>query len=88
MPSLAVAAITGMYMATQLGWPRGAVSSLVNLKILLLAAIVLLAVDARFRIIRRHRRGYSISRVDMAAHIIAVTLISIILAVVGWEIRY
>ncbi|BAA81462.1 hypothetical protein APE_2447 [Aeropyrum pernix K1] len=88
MPSLVIAAVTGLYMAVKLGWPEGAVASLVNLKIALLVATILLAVDARLRIIRRYRRGGSISTVDMAAHIIAVTLISILFAVVGWEIRY
>ncbi len=90
MPSLLIAVVTGVYMALALGWPRGPIGwwSPITLKLVLLAATVLLAVDARMRIIRRYRQTGEINLVDMALHITLVTLIAVLFAVAGWMIRY
>lgn len=59
-----------------------------GVKTLLFIATILLALDARFRIISRYRRSGEINIVDMAIHIALVTAIAVGFAIVGWMIRY
>ena len=93
LPSLVIAALTGIYMALKISSPSEWLSTrepgvLVAVKILLVAATVALALDARMRIIRQYRATGRINKWDMALHIAGVTLIAVLFAVVGWMIRY
>ncbi len=93
LPSLAIAAATGAYMALKVSSPGEVLAlegpgRLIALKAALLAATVALAVDARLRIIRRYRRTGEINVWDMALHIAAVTVIAVLFAVAGWMFRF
>ena len=92
MPALLVQVITGFWMAMQLQPDHGQwlafgdpVTRLIGIKLFLLLLTVLLALDARFRVIPRlHQPG---KLTDMAWHIVPVTLIGIGFVVTGVSLR-
>ena len=92
MPALLVQVITGFWMAMQLQPDYGQwlafgdpVTRLIGIKLFLLLLTVLLALDARFRVIPRlHQPG---KLTDMAWHIVPVTLIGIGFVVTGVSLR-
>ena len=92
MPALLVQVITGFWMAMQLQPDYGQwlafgdpVTRLIGIKLFLLLLTVLLALDARFRVIPRlHQPG---KLTDMAWHIVPVTLIGSGFVVTGVSLR-
>ncbi|MEE1652604.1 MULTISPECIES: CopD family protein [Brachymonas] len=92
MPALLVQVITGFWMAMQLQPDYGQwlafgdpVTRLIGIKLFLLLLTVLLALDARFRVIPRlHQPG---KLTDMAWHIVPVTLIGIVFVATGVSLR-
>jgi len=92
MPALAVQVITGLVLAHNLlpdvslwfsfsaGAPRQ-----IAVKLILLAATIVLAVDARLRIIPKLSVG---NLVNMMLHIIGVTVLSVLFVLVGVGIRF
>ena len=92
MPALLVQVITGFWMAMQLQPDHGQwlafgdpVTRLIGIKLFLLLLTVLLALDARFRVIPRlHQPG---KLTDMAWHIVPVKLIGIGFVVTGVSLR-
>ena len=92
MPALLVQVITGFWMAMQLQPDHGQwlafgdpVTRLIGIKLFLLLLTVLLALDARFRVIPRlHQPG---KLTDMAWHIVPVTLIGIVFVATGVSLR-
>jgi len=91
MPALAIQVLTGLWMAYSLvpdfgSWlaADNAVSQLILLKLILLLLTVLVAVDARLRIIPRLSAD---SLPAMARRIGAVTLLSVLFVVVGVSFR-
>ena len=91
MPALAIQVLTGLWLAYSLvpdfgSWfaADNAVSQLILLKLILLLLTVLVAVDARLRIIPRLSAD---SLPVMARRIGAVTLLSVLFVVVGVSFR-
>jgi len=91
MPALAIQVLTGLWLAYSLvpdfgSWlaADNAVSQLILLKLILLLLTVLVAVDARLRIIPRLSAD---SLPAMARRIGAVTLLSVLFVVVGVSFR-
>lgn len=86
MPALVILVVTGLMLAHRY-LPVGQWLDLTNpiargvaLKLLLLALTVGLAIDARFRVIPKLSER---NLVDMAWHIVAVTILSVLFVVVG-----
>ena len=91
IPALIVQVSTGLWLASRMAPGAGRwfdlddpVGRLVGLKLLLLAATLALAVDARLRIIPRLTEDRLIS---LAWHIIPVTVLSVLYVVVGVAFR-
>lgn len=91
MPALAIQVLTGLWLAHSLvpdfgSWfaADNTVSQLILLKLILLLLTVLVAVDARLRIIPRLSAD---SLPAMARRIGAVTLLSVLFVVVGVSFR-
>jgi len=90
VPALLVQIVTGLYLATKLVPPSqwfsftGVASTHIAIKIILVALTLVLAAHARLRIIPR----LDASRLPtLAAHIVAVTVIAVLLAMVGAGFR-
>jgi putative copper export protein len=90
IPALLVQVATGLYLATKLLPPSewftfaGVASTHVAAKIILVVLTLVLAAHARLRIIPR----LDASRLGvLAAHIVAVTVISVLLAAIGAGFR-
>lgn len=89
IPSLILQVFTGVWMALLynpklFGFANG-IETAISLKLILLLAIVLLAIHARFFIIPK----LSADKLGLlAVHIIAVTLISVLLLYLGVAIRF
>lgn len=91
IPALLTQIVTGLYMASQLQ-PDPArwfgldniLSQTITLKLALLAATAVLAVDARLRIIPKLTEH---NLVSLAWHVIPVTIISVLFVVVGVSFR-
>jgi uncharacterized membrane protein len=93
LPSLLIAVITGVYLG--LHWypidrwfTFSGKAWLLGVKAILLLATVLLAVDARLRIIRRARRGGSVNIYDLAVHVVLVAIVSVGFLAAGWALRF
>ncbi len=91
MPALLIQIITGLWMAYYyLPDPRGwftlqtSLSVHIVIKLSLLLATVLLAVDARFRVVPRLSRE---NLTDMAWHIIGVTILAVVFVITGVSLR-
>ena len=91
MPALIVQVVTGLMLAHNLvpdvaNWfdLDNSVAKPIFAKLLLLAITVLFALDARFRVIPKLNSG---KLVDMAWHIVPVTIFSILFVVVGVSFR-
>lgn len=91
LPALALQAFTGVPLAARLVpdlgawlWPTSAVEWRVAAKLGLLAATLALAVHARLRVIPR-LDGESLP--GLAAHIVAVTVLAVLLVIVGVSFR-
>ena len=91
IPALLIQIVTGLYMASQLQpdparWLGldNVISQTVTLKLALLAATAVLAVDARLRIIPRLTEH---NLVSLAWHVIPVTVISVLFVIVGVGFR-
>ncbi len=91
MPALVILVVTGLMLAHRYLPDVGQWLDLSNpiargvaLKLLLLALTVGLAVDARFRVVPRLSER---NLVDMAWHIVAVTVLSVLFVVVGVSFR-
>jgi putative copper export protein len=91
MPALAIQVVSGLWLAHRLipdvgSWIRASdpISELVRLKLILLALTVLLAVDARLRIIPRLSPS---TLPAMARRIVAVTVVSVLFVAVGVSFR-
>ena len=86
-PAMLVQIITGLLLAHRLlpdvylwlDWSNP-VSRVVGMKLMLLALTILLAVDAKLRVLPKLSNK---NLWDMAAHIIAVTLLSVLFVIVG-----
>ena len=86
-PSMLVQIITGLLLAHRLlpdvylwlDWSNP-VSRVVGMKLMLLALTILLAADAKLRVLPKLSNK---NLWDMAAHIIAVTLLSVLFVIVG-----
>ena len=86
-PAMLVQIITGLLLAHRLlpdvflwlDWSNP-VSRVIGIKLLLLASTILLAADAKLRVLPKLSQR---NLWDMAAHIIAVTLLSILFVIVG-----
>ena len=86
-PAMLVQIITGLLLAHRLlpdvylwlDW-RNPVSRVVGMKLMLLALTILLAADAKLRVLPKLSNK---NLWDMAAHIIAVTLLSVLFVIVG-----
>lgn len=89
IPSLALQVITGVWMALYynsklFGFANG-IETAISIKLVLLLTIALLAIHARFFILPK----LSVDKlVLLAVHIIAVTLISVVLLYLGVSIRF
>ncbi len=91
MPALLIQIITGLWMAYYYlpdpgGWftLQTSLSVHIVIKLSLLLATVLLAVDARFRVIPRLSRE---NLTDMAWHIIGVTILAVVFVISGVSLR-
>lgn len=89
IPSLALQVITGVWMALNynsnlIGFANG-IETAISIKLILLLTIVLLAIHARFFILPKLSADKLVS---LAGHIIAVTLISVVLLYLGVSIRF
>ncbi|PRO71663.1 copper resistance protein CopD [Alteromonas alba] len=86
-PAMLVQIITGLLLAHRLlpdvylwlDWSNP-VSRVVGMKLMLLALTILLAADAKLRVLPKLSKK---NLRDMAAHIIAVTLLSVLFVIVG-----
>lgn len=86
-PAMLVQIITGLLLAHRLlpdvylwlDWSNP-VSRVVGMKLMLLASTILLAADAKLRVLPKLSNQ---NLWDMAAHIIAVTLLSVLFVIVG-----
>ena len=86
-PAMLVQIITGLLLAHRLlpdvylwlDWSNP-VSRVVGMKLMLLASTILLAADAKLRVLPKLSNK---NLWDMAAHIIAVTLLSVLFVIVG-----
>ncbi|MCK6552992.1 CopD family protein [Candidatus Binatia bacterium] len=91
IPALVVQVVTGLWLATVYvpdvrQWLAfdTPVSRLIGVKLLLLAATVALAADARLRLIPRLGKG---NLQALAWHIVPVSLVAVLLAIVGVGVR-
>ena len=91
MPALIIQILTGLYMAYALlpdvsAWfdLSHPFAHIIMAKLGLLLLTFIFALDARFRVIPKLSKD---NLVDMAAHIIPVTLLSILFVVVGVSVR-
>ncbi len=94
MPALLLLVVTGIWMSLQfgIGWQQwfsfsSPVERVVSLKLTLLFATLLLALNAQFRVVPALKNNAA-RLPEMAFHIIAVTLIGITMLVLGSFIRY
>lgn len=92
IPALLVQVVTGFYLAYQLlsdvkSWFlfEGHIATHIGIKILLLLATILLALNANFRLIPNIEKGNNLK--IMAIHIILVTLFSLLFLIVGMSVR-
>lgn len=91
IPALILQVVTGLVLALRWApdpvtwlWPTTPASALVRIKLALLAATILLAVDARLRLVPH----LDASRLPaLAWHIVAVTVIAVLMLIVGVGIR-
>jgi putative copper export protein len=91
IPALGVQVATGLWLAHRMVPELGRwlafddpVATLVGVKLLLLATTVGLALDARLRVIPRLSER---NLVDLAWHIVPVTIVSVLFVVVGVSFR-
>ena len=92
MPALVVQVVTGFLLAQRvvpdhslwLSWDAGAPRQ-VGVKLILLAVTIALALDARLRIIPKLSTE---NLTDMALHIIAITVVSVLFVLVGIGFRF
>jgi putative copper export protein len=91
MPALAIQVVTGLLLARTLigaggGWFDFSqpVSRLVSMKLGLLGLTVALAIDARLRVIPKLSEK---NLVDLAWHVVPVTILSILFVIVGVSFR-
>lgn len=91
MPALIIQVVTGLWMAHTMlpdvaAWfdMSNPIAHVILLKLSLLALTLIFALDARFRVIPVLSQH---NLVDMACHIIPVTIISILFVVVGVSFR-
>ena len=93
IPALLVAALTGLYMGLQ--WApltewftfKGK-PSILGVKAALFTATLLLALDARFRIVEKAKKQGSLTVWDLTLHILGVTAIAIGFLAAGWALRF
>lgn len=91
MPALLVQVVTGVSMASTMlgengrwfGFSNG-VETLVSIKLIMLLLTVLLALDARLRVIPNLSER---NLTDMAWHVVSVTILSVLFVVVGLWFR-
>ena len=91
LPALVIQVLTGLWLgifydSQPLGWFtfRGSIATHLSLKVILVILTLLLAIHARFRIIPKLK---SENLKALAFHIIAVTLIGVMLLILGVSIR-
>ena len=91
IPSLVIQILTGLWLgifydSQPLGWFtfRGSIATHLSLKVILVVLTLLLAIHARFRILPKLRPE---NLKTLAFHIIAVTLIGVMLLILGVSIR-
>ncbi len=91
MPALAVQVATGLWLAWRMVPDPGAwlafdnpVTSLIGVKLLLLATTVGLALDARLRVLPKLSER---NLVDLAWHVVPVTVVSVLFVFVGVSFR-
>ncbi len=92
LPSLLVAVATGLYMGIKWSpvsewFTLGTKSWLLGTKAVFFLSTILLAVDARLRVMKKASRGEK-PLLDLALHVVAVTIIAVGFAVAGWALRY
>ncbi len=95
MPSLLLLLVTGILMAYDfdLGittWFAftSPIETIISLKIICLLLTVCLAISAQVRVLPKLRSGKIEKLPEMAVHIVAVTLIGIVMLVLGSFVRY
>ncbi len=95
MPSLLLLLVTGILMAYDfdLGittWFAftSPIETVISLKIICLLLTVCLAISAQVRVLPKLRSGKIEKLPEMAVHIVAVTLIGIVMLVLGSFVRY
>lgn len=95
MPSLLLLLVTGILMAYDfdLGittWFAftSPIETVISLKIICLLLTVCLAISAQVRVLPKLRNGKIEKLPEMAVHIVAVTLIGIVMLVLGSFVRY
>jgi len=91
LPALVIQVLTGLWLgifydSQPLGWFtfRGSIATHLSLKVILVVLTLLLAIHARFRILPKLRPE---NLKTLAFHIIAVTVIGVMLLVLGVSIR-
>lgn len=94
IPALLLLVVTGIWMTLQfgIGWAdifsfSSPVERVVSVKLLLLSVTVLLAVSAQTRVIPKLKNDAG-KLIEMALHIILVTLVGTAMLVLGSFIRY
>ena len=94
IPALLVAALTGLYMGLQ--WApltewftfKGKPGILGAKALLFAATLLLLALNARFRIIGKAKKQGSIPVWSLTLHILGVTGVAVGFLVAGWALRF
>jgi putative copper export protein len=91
IPALVLQVVTGLVLALRWApdpstwlWPTTPAAALIRLKLALLAATILLAIDARLRLVP-HLDARRLPA--LAWHIVAVTVIAVLMLVAGAGIR-
>ena len=92
IPALLVQVVTGFYLAYHLlpdvkSWFlfEGHLATHIGIKIFLLLATIILALNANFRLIPNIEKGNNLK--IMAIHIMLVTLFSLLFLIVGMSVR-
>ncbi|HLV23561.1 MAG TPA: CopD family protein [Moheibacter sp.] len=94
MPALLLLVVTGIWMSLQFGitWKdwfsfSSPMERVVSIKIILLLTTVLFAISAQTRVLPKLKKGKN-RLMEMAVHILMVTLIGIAMLVLGTFLRY